>query len=221
MEYNNLSGIPGGHFRYIRLRNKKHSAFNERGKRRMTYIRLFLEFCKVGLFAVGGGLATIPFLSDLGSRTGWFTSEQLADMIAVSESTPGPIGVNMATYAGYTAGGVPGGIISTLGLVFPSLIIILIVSGFLNRFRESRIVDSVFYGLRAASVGLITAALLQVARIALMNPSGDSGMTQMIYWPAVILAAVVFVCFSYTPLKKIHPIFFIAFSAVAGVVLGM
>ena len=187
----------------------------------MIYIRLFLEFCKVGLFAVGGGLATIPFLSDLGSRTGWFTSGQLADMIAVSESTPGPIGVNMATYAGYTAGGVPGGIISTLGLVFPSLIIILIVSGFLNRFRESRIVDSVFYGLRAASVGLITAALLQVARIALMNPSGDSGMTQMIYWPAVILAAVVFVCFSYTPLKKIHPIFFIAFSAVAGVVLGM
>ena len=187
----------------------------------MTYIRLFLEFCKVGLFAVGGGLATIPFLSDLGSRTGWFTSEQLADMIAVSESTPGPIGVNMATYAGYTAGGVPGGIISTLGLVFPSLIIILIISGFLNKFRESRIVDSVFYGLRAASVGLITAALLQVARIALMNPAGDSGMTQMIYWPAVILAAAVFVCFSYTPLKKIHPIFFIVFSAVVGAVLGM
>ncbi len=187
----------------------------------MIYIRLFLEFCKVGLFAVGGGLATIPFLSDLGSRTGWFTSGQLADMIAVSESTPGPIGVNMATYAGYTAGGVPGGIISTLGLVFPSLIIILIISGFLNKFRESQIVDSVFYGLRAASVGLITAALLQVARIALMNPAGDSGMTQMIYWPAVILAAVVFVCFSYTPLKKIHPIFFIVFSAAVGVVLGM
>ena len=221
MEYNNLPGISGGNFRYIRLRYKKHSAFNERGKRRMIYIRLFLEFCKVGLFAVGGGLATIPFLSDLGNRTGWFTSGQLADMIAVSESTPGPIGINMATYAGYTAGGVPGGIISTLGLVFPSLIIILIISGFLNKFRESRIVDSVFYGLRAASVGLITAALLQVARIALMNPAGDNGMIQMIYWPAVILAAVVFVCFSYTPLKKIHPIFFIAFSAVVGVILGM
>ena len=94
----------------------------------MIYLRLFFEFCKVGLFAVGGGLATIPFLSDLGSRTGWFTSGQLADMIAVSESTPGPIGVNMATYAGYTAAGVPGGIISTLGLVFPSLIIILIMN---------------------------------------------------------------------------------------------
>ncbi|MBQ3371148.1 MAG: chromate transporter [Mogibacterium sp.] len=187
----------------------------------MIYIRLFLEFCKVGLFAVGGGLATIPFLSDLGSRTGWFTSGQLADMIAVSESTPGPIGINMATYAGYTAAGVPGGIVSTLGLVFPSLIIILIIAGFLNKFRESRIVDNVFYGLRAASVALITAALLQVANIALMNHTMDNGTTQMFYWPAIILAAVVFVCFSYSPLKKIHPIFYIAFSAVVGIALGM
>ena len=187
----------------------------------MIYIRLFFEFCKVGLFAVGGGLATIPFLSDLGSRTGWFTSGQLADMIAVSESTPGPVGVNMATYAGYTAAGVPGGIVSTLGLVFPSLIIILIVAGFLNRFRESRIVDAVYYGLRAASVALITAALLQVAEIALMNHAMDNGSTQMFYWPAIILAAVVFICFSYTPLKRVHPIFFIAFSAVVGIVLGM
>lgn len=187
----------------------------------MIYIRLFLEFCKVGLFAVGGGLATIPFLSDLGSRTGWFTSGQLADMIAISESTPGPIGINMATYAGYTAAGVPGGIVSTLGLVFPSLIIILIIASFLNKFRESRIVDNVFYGLRAASVALITAALLQVANIALMNHTMDNGTTQMFYWPAIILAAVVFVCFSYSPLKKIHPIFFIAFSAVVGIALGM
>ena len=187
----------------------------------MIYIRLFFEFCKVGLFAVGGGLATIPFLSDLGSRTGWFSPGQLADMIAVSESTPGPIGVNMATYAGYTAAGVPGGIIATLGLVFPSLIIILIIAGFLNRFRESRIVDAVFYGLRAASTALISAALLQVARIALMDHTMDNGMTQLFYWPAIILAAVVFVCFSYTPLKKIHPIFFIAVSAAAGIALGM
>ena len=187
----------------------------------MIYIRLFFEFCKVGLFAVGGGLATIPFLSDLGSRTGWFSPGQLADMIAVSESTPGPIGVNMATYAGYTAAGVPGGIIATLGLVFPSLIIILIIAGFLNRFRESRIVDAVFYGLKAASAALISAALLQVAHIALMDHTMDNGMTQLFYWPAIILAAVVFVCFSYTPLKKIHPFFFIAVSAAAGIALGM
>ena len=127
----------------------------------------------------------------------------------------------MATYAGYTAAGVPGGIVSTLGLVFPSLIIILIVAGFLNRFRESRIVDAVFYGLRAASVALITAALLQVAEIALMNHAVDNGSMQMFYWPAIILAAVVFIYFSYTPLKKVHPIFFIVFSAAVGIALGM
>lgn len=187
----------------------------------MIYLRLFFEFCKVGLFAVGGGLATIPFLSDLGSRTGWFTPGQLADMIAVSESTPGPIGINMATYAGYTTAGVLGGIVSTLGLVFPSLIITLIIAGFLNRFRESRVVDAVFYGLRASSVALITAALLQVANIALMNHTMADGTVQLIYWPAVILAVAVFVCFSYTPLKKIHPIFFIAFSAVIGILANM
>ena len=221
MGCNNFTGIPCYHFRYIGLIDKKYPSFNERGYRRMIYIRLFFEFCKVGLFAVGGGLATIPFLSDLGSRTGWFTAGQLADMIAVSESTPGPVGINMATYAGYTAAGVPGGIISTLGLVFPSLVIILIVAGFLNRFRESRIVDAVFYGLRAASVALITAALLQVAEIALMNHTMADGTAQLFYWPAVVLAAVVFICFSYTPLKKVHPFFFIAFSAAAGIFLGM
>lgn len=187
----------------------------------MMYLRLFFEFCKVGLFSVGGGLATIPFLSDLADRTGWYTSGQLADMIAISESTPGPIGVNMATYVGYTCAGVPGGIVSTLGLIFPSLIIILIIAGFLNKFRDSRIVDSVFYGLRAASVALITAALLQVASIALMNHTTASGDTQLFYWPAIILAAAIFIASKYSPLKKIHPIFFIAIAAVIGVVAGM
>ena len=133
----------------------------------MILLRLFLEFCKVGLFSIGGGLATIPFLTDLGERTGWFTSGQLADMIAVSESTPGPLGVNMATYVGYTVGsqqlggvgmGVVGAIVSTLGLIFPSIVVILIIGYFLKRFRDSKIVDSALYGLRPASVALISAA---------------------------------------------------------------
>lgn len=187
----------------------------------MIYLRLFFEFCKVGLFSVGGGLATIPFLADLGDRTGWFTSGQLADMIAISESTPGPIGVNMATYAGFTSAGVLGGIVSTLGLIFPSLIIILIIAGFLNKFRDSRAVDAVFYGLRAASVALITVALLQVASIALMNHTMDDGTVQVLYWPAIVLAVVIFVANKFTPLKKIHPIFFIAASAVVGIALSM
>lgn len=187
----------------------------------MIYLRLFLEFCKVGLFAVGGGLATIPFLADLGRSTGWFTSGQLADMIAISESTPGPLGVNMATYAGFTVAGVPGGVIATLGLIFPSLIITLIIAGFLQKFRQSPVVDALFYGLRAASVALITAALLQVARIALFDHTAADGSMQMFYWPAILLCAAVFVCIRYTPLKKFHPILFIAVSAFAGIVLGM
>ena len=83
----------------------------------MIFVQLFLEFCRVGLFSVGGGLATIPFLTDLGERTGWFTSGQLADMIAISESTPGPMGVNMATYVGFHLRGIPGGVTATLGLI--------------------------------------------------------------------------------------------------------
>lgn len=187
----------------------------------MIYLRLFFEFCKIGLFSVGGGMATIPFLTDLGHRTGWFTSGQLADMIAISESTPGPLGVNMATYVGYTTGGIFGGLVATLGLAFPAFFIISIIAGFLQEFRQSVVVDSVFYGLRAASVALITAALLQVARIALMNHTMADGTTQLFYWPAILLAVAVFVCVKYTPLKKLHPITFIAVSAVIGVVFSL
>ena len=110
----------------------------------MLYIRLFLEFCRVGLFSVGGGLATIPFLTDLGERTGWFSPGDLANMIAISESTPGPMGVNMATYVGFHTGGVVGGVVATLGLVSSSIVIILIIAGFLEKFRQSKVVDGVF-----------------------------------------------------------------------------
>ena len=123
----------------------------------MIYLRLFYEFFKVGLFSVGGGLATVPFLTDIAERTGWFTAGDLANMLAISESTPGPIGVNMATYVGFHTGGIPGGIIATLGLITPAVIVITIIVGFLKKFRESRVVDSVFYGLRPASTALITA----------------------------------------------------------------
>ena len=135
----------------------------------MILLRLFWEYFKTGLFAVGGGMATLPFLSDMGSRTGWFTQAQLADMIAVSESTPGPIGVNMATYVGYVTAGIPGSLAATIGLVTPSVIIILIIAGFLQKFRSNKTVDAVFYGLRPCSIGLIAAAGLLVGKIALFD----------------------------------------------------
>ena len=121
----------------------------------MIFIRLFYEFFKAGLFAIGGGMATLPFLYNISDKTGWFTYGQLADMVAISESTPGPIGVNMATYVGFTTAGIPGAVVATVGLITPSIIIILIIAGFLKSFKDSKYVQNAFYGLRPASTGLI------------------------------------------------------------------
>ena len=179
----------------------------------MILLRLFFEFFKTGLFAVGGGLATIPFLQDIGLRTGWFSQADLTTMIALSESTPGPIGVNMATYVGYETAGVPGAVIATLGLITPSLMVILIVAGFLQKFRQSKTVEAVFYGLRPASTALIAAAGLGVAGAVLLTAGDGPGLR----WPPLLLAAAVFVCLKFTPLKKLHPIAFIGASALVGV----
>ncbi len=185
----------------------------------MLYLRLFWEFFKTGLFAVGGGLATLPFLQDMAERTGWFTHAQLADMLAVSESTPGPIGVNMATYVGFTTGGVPGALVATLGLVTPSVIVILIVAAFLKAFRDSKWVSGAFYGLRPASTALVAAAGISVVPVALLH-SGETGLA-LLNWPALALAAVLLVFTNWVKVtKKWHPIIFIGISAVVGVVLG-
>ena len=186
----------------------------------MIYLRLFYEFFKVGLFSVGGGLATIPFLQHLGATTGWFSAADLANMIAVSESTPGPMGVNMSTYVGFTCGGIPGAVCAVLGLIAPSIIVILIIAGFLKKFRESRVVDGVFYGLRPASTALITSAGLSVAAIALVNTAAGS-VAGLFRWEAIAIAAAVFVCMQIKPLKKIHPIVYIALAAAVGVVLKL
>ena len=190
----------------------------------MLYLRLFWEFFKTGLFAVGGGMATLPFLYDISARTGWYTTAQLADMIAVSESTPGPIGVNMATYVGFTTAGLPGAVIATLGLVTPEILIILVIARVLSSFRQNKYVDAAFYGLRPCSVGLIAAAGVLVVKVALLNLErfGVTGaILDAFNWKAIALAAVLLV---FTRLvkqtKKLHPIFFILASAVIGVVFA-
>ncbi len=182
----------------------------------MIFVRLFFEFAKVGLFAVGGGLATIPFLQDMGARTGWFTDVDLTTMIAVSESTPGPMGVNMATYVGFHTGGLAGAVLATLGLITPSIVVIIIIAGFLQKFRQSKTVDAVFRGLRPASTALIASAGLSVALSVLVSIGGTAEHTFVVRWPAVILCAAVFVCMRYTALKKLHPVAFIAAAAVIG-----
>lgn len=186
----------------------------------ITLLRLFFEFFKTGLFAVGGGLATIPFLRDMGAGTGWFTDADLTTMMAVSESTPGPMGVNMATYVGYHTGGLLGAVVATLGLVAPSIIVILIIAGFLQKFRESKTVDSAFKGLRPASTALIAAAGLSVAANVLLNVDELSAgnFASGVNWPPLILGLAVFVCTQHKKLKKLHPIVFIGASAVIGAV---
>ncbi len=190
----------------------------------MIYLRLFWEFFKTGLFAVGGGMATLPFLYDISARTGWFTAAQLADMIAVSESTPGPIGVNMATYVGFTTAGIPGAVIATLGLAAPEVIIILIIARVLAAFRQNRYVDAAFYGLRPCSLGLIAAAGALVVKIAMLHPeryASTGVLTDLVDWKAVLLAAVLLVFTrAVKQTKKLHPIFFILASALVGVVFS-
>ena len=191
----------------------------------MIYLQLFFEFFKVGLFSVGGGMATIPFLQDLGARTGWFSPADLADMIAVSESTPGPIGVNMSTYVGFTCAGVPGAIIGVLGLVTPSVFVSLFVAGFLKKLRDTPVEEGVFSGLRPASTALITAAGWSVALIALFRQVElltTEGITRTVpYLPAILIAAVVFACMNIPALKKVHPILYIVVAAVIGAVLQL
>jgi len=191
----------------------------------MIYLQLFWEFFQTGLFAVGGGMATIPFLYDISDKTGWFTHQDLANMIAVGESTPGPIGVNMATYVGYVTGmgqgglfhAILGAVTATAGLVLPSLMVILIVAAMLKRFKDSKYVSRAFYGLRPASTGLIAAAGISVAVSNLFDFSSFS-----INWKGWILAAVLWLLTNkVSKTKKLHPIVFIGASALVGIVFSM
>jgi len=188
----------------------------------MIILRLFFEFMKIGLFSVGGGMATLPFLYDLGERTGWFTSAQVADMLAVSESTPGPIGINMATYVGFTVGGVPGAIAASIGTVVPGTILVIIITAVIVKFRNNRYVNGAFYGLRPASTALITAAGLLVAKITFLNMDlfGEANdLLAFINIKAILLAAVLLVFTRFIKKTKgLHPIAFIVFSAVVGAV---
>ena len=201
------------------------------------YARLYWEFFKTGLFAIGGGMATVPFLQDIAQKTGWYTSADLANMIAVSESTPGPIGINMATYVGYTTGstlagstpfidallGIVGAIIATIGLITAPVVIILIVAKFLEQFRDNKYVNAAMYGLRAASVALIAAAGVSIILISIFRIQNSSDWrSAVIDVRCFILAAVVFVATRYIPkVKKWHPIVFILLSAVIGIIFHM
>lgn len=187
----------------------------------MILFQLFYEFFKIGLFAIGGGLATLPFLQELSEKTGWYTTEMLANMIAVSESTPGPIGINMATYTGFQAGGVLGGIVATLSLVCPSIIICVLIAKMLDKFNDSKYVKSVFNVLRPVVVGLIAAAGYQIFKISIIRLElfRESGFwTNLLDWKAAVIFVVLFILIM--KWKK-HPLVFVAIGAAVGIILRM
>lgn len=176
---------------------------------------LFFSFFKIGLFAVGGGPATIPYLMDLTQAKDWYTMKELTNMIAISESTPGPLGINMATYAGFTTAGILGGIIATLGLVTPSVIVIILIARFLNNFSENRYVKAAFFGIRPAVTALIAMAVYNLCKVSLFVET-DAGFVPAV--KTMILAIVVFFAMQNKKLKKLHPACWLLAAAVIGVI---
>ena len=211
----------------------------------LIFMNLFGQFFRVGICAFGGGLETIPFLKELGEMTGWFTIDELANMIAISESTPGAMGINMSTYVGYEVIsdyynnmplGYIGGAISTLGLVAPSILVIIVICQLLEKFRNAKGVEWAFYGLRAASIGLIGNAAYSILTLSICSPENAKDAFNYHYhgnfwtdiWGASSAAITNF--FNYKNLAlglfmgllifkfKKHPIFYIALAAVIGIV---
>lgn len=184
----------------------------------MIYLTLAYEFFKIGVFSIGGGMATLPFLIDLTEKYDWFTASELANMVAISESTPGPVGINMATYAGYNAGGVPGAIVATLALTAPALIIIVLIARFLENFSENRTVKAVFYGIRPTVAALIGYAVWELLKIALVTATGT---VLKINYISLLICITFFILLQIKGLNKLHPLIWIIAGAVVGIVLKM
>ena len=184
----------------------------------MIYLTLAFEFFKIGLFSIGGGMATLPFLMDLTTKYDWYTASDLANLVAISESTPGPIGINIATYIGTELYGIPGGIIATIGEVLPSIVTIVLISKFFSKFQEKPLVKSVFKTLRPVTSGLVLCVLVQVFTLAILNlnpQNSNSVVLQVFNLPALSIFVVsLFVLFK----TKVHPVVVVAFGAVFGVV---
>ena len=177
---------------------------------------LFLEFFKIGLFAIGGGPATIPFLMDLAVNRPWFSMEELTNMIAISESTPGPVGLNMATYAGFQTLGLYGGLVSTLGLTIPSIIVIIIIAKFLDGFSENKYVKAAFSGIRPVVVSLIAAAELNLFKVSLFKISDAGEYTPLIV--PIIIAIIIFALLRVKKFSKMNPAIWFLFGAIAGLI---
>lgn len=183
----------------------------------MIFISLLLTFFKMGLFTFGGGYAMLPFIQSEVLKHGWATESQVIDFIAVSESTPGPFAINMATFVGTETGGFFGAVCSTLGVVLPSFIVILIVAKFYDKYKKSFIVQGAMTGLKPAVVGLIGSAVLTVIRTVLVPSAAE-----LAFFPGAefFCSLAIFAVSMFFLIKKVHPIAIIGISAVLGIICG-
>lgn len=187
----------------------------------MIYWQIFIEFFQAGLFAVGGGLATLPFFYAMSEKTNWFTPNDIADMIAIAQSAPGPLGVNISTYAGYHIVSPFGGIIATLSLTLPSLICILLICKIFMNEKKSHTLKNIFYGLNPASCALIAASGIGVAKTTWLNIDlfeKTNILMNAFNFKAIFIAIIVWI--TLRKLKK-HPIWYIIFSAILGILLNI
>lgn len=179
----------------------------------MIYWKLFWTFLKIGAFTFGGGYAMLALMQSEAAANGWMDTATLVDFVAVSESTPGPLAVNMATYVGAELGGLPGALCATLGVVLPSFLVILLVAKCYGRFQSSLVVKGCMSGLKPAVVGLIGAAVISVGTAALF-PKGlclDAG-----FWTSL----GIFVGAAILAFKRVHPIVIICLSGGVGIAAG-
>jgi chromate transporter len=183
----------------------------------VTLLILFAEFFKIGLFSIGGGLATLPFIYKLSDTYTWLKPEMIPDMLAVAQSLPGAIGINLGIYTGFRCAGIPGAFTAAIGLAAPSIIVIIIIAGMLSAFKENPMVQAVFAGLRPAAMGLLCAAFLPALRVSLWNGEAETWYAHFRI-PELIIFLVLFLL---TRKIKLHPVFWIAAAGIAGALLGL
>ena len=185
----------------------------------MIYLTLAIEFFKIGLFSIGGGLATIPFLSELGIKYGWYTQKELVDMIAISESTPGPIGINMGTYVGFKTAGVTGAIVATLFEVLPAIIVITIIAKTLSKFKNNNSFQKIMNGIRPCTFALIVAAFINVFSNSVL-PINQINNLELFKAGFDIRLILMFIgIFAFKKYTKFHPLIYIFISAILGIII--
>jgi len=183
----------------------------------LNLIFLYLEFFKTGLFAVGGGLATLPFLFQMADKYDWLDYEMIGNFLAVAQSAPGAIGVNMSAQVGYMAAGITGAVVAPLGLISPSIIVIIFVSMALNSFKNNKYVTAVFSGLRPASAGLLAAACFAALKLALYTKEASVWYNMIRIKESIIFVIMFLIIFKF----KGHPVIYVAAGAIIGILLKL